>query len=259
MDEMITVLLRCILFVVLFVVFEVGFLIVYSTNHTDAQVGKLSIPLVVGGSLVFAAALSFGQPIQDWVRRRREAPKQVARTEAALRGFVQGLEATREFRKITLPGLNLGCDEFAIACERATLAGVRSIRSGAGVGTRVRVAGFPVYVGGWQSAPHDDLQAIGEGDLVLTNQRLLFLGPRTLTLPFAQILRVEQAAGAGIVVAETKAKTPHVFVFEMAPLWVFLVNWAMQSRFTSPRLPESVHLRVTGQPPKLEIEAAAVP
>jgi hypothetical protein len=58
----------------------------------------------------------------------------------------------------------------------------------------MRVFGF--YVRNWTSEPKDELREASTGDLILTNQRLLFLGERTLTIPFEKLLKCEQAVDA---------------------------------------------------------------
>jgi hypothetical protein len=46
---------------------------------------------------------------------------------------------------------------------------------------------------------------------------------------------------------------------EIAGLWYFLVNWLAENRLEDPKLPESVHFRVTGEAPELRVEVYRVP
>jgi hypothetical protein len=90
---------------------------------------------------------------------------------------------------------------------------------------------------------------------VLTNRRLLFLGVHTLAIPFDRLLKCDQTAApyGALVVSESRSKSPHVFMPENPGLWCFLVNWVAENRFEGPKLPDDMHISVTGEPPKLQI------
>ncbi len=36
-------------------------------------------------------------------------------------------------------------------------------------------------------------------------------------------------------------------------LWCFLVNWVAENRFEDPKLPDGMHISVTGETPKLQL------
>jgi hypothetical protein len=113
--------------------------------------------------------------------------------------------------------------EFAVRHDHAALAEMRRASVGGGVGTHVRIAGLPIYLGGWESVPNEAMRAVGAGDLVLTNRRLLFLGPRTLVIPFNKLLTCQQI-GDGLMISESRSRHPHAFVVDNPGLWCFLVN-----------------------------------
>jgi hypothetical protein len=150
--------------------------------------------------------------------KRRQATKKL---ESATRGNIEALEQSRVFAPITVPGLHLEQGEFSIRHDRATLAEVRTAGIGAGLGTRVRVGGFPIYLGSWKSVPSEGLRQVGTGELALTNRRLLFLGAHTLAIPFDRLLKCQQM-DAALVVSESRSKRPHVLILENAGLWCFL-------------------------------------
>lgn len=253
MDALTWGLVRGVLFAVLSAVFAIGFTIFYALGHTDAEVGQLSVPLVVGGGMVAAALAVIGSPVLSVITGRRQAAEKLERLTAAIRGCIEALEQRRVFAPVTVPGLHLEQGEFAVRHDHATLAELRRARVGGGLGTRVRVGGFPIYLGGWKSAPSEELREVGTGALVLTNRRLLFLGAHTLAIPFDRLLTCQQK-DSGLVVAESRSKSPHVFVLEMAGLWCFLVNWVADNRFENPKLPDGMHLSVTGEAPELHIQ-----
>jgi len=198
-----------------------------------------------------AALVAFGSPVLHAIKNRRQAEK-LDRVTAATRGYIEALEQSRVFAPLAVPDLHLEQGEFAVRQDRATLAEFRRARIGGGLGTRVRVGGFPIYVGGWKSVPSEELREVGVGDLVLTNHRLLFLGTHTLTIPFDHLLTCEQK-DTGLVVSESRSKSPHVFVLENEGLWCFLVNWVADNRFEHPKLPDGMHISVTGEAPKLHV------
>jgi hypothetical protein len=149
--------------------------------------------------------------------------------------------------------LHLEQGEFAVRYDWATLAESRSVRVGGALGTRVRIGGFPIYLGGFKSVPKDELREVGAGELVLTNRRLLFLaGTHTLVIPLDRLLMCEQS-NAGLVVSESRSKHPHTFAVKNEGLWCFLVDWIAKNRFAEPKLPDTMHISVTGQTPHLQV------
>jgi hypothetical protein len=122
-------------------------------------------------------------------------------------------KSTTETRN--LPGLHLRNGEFVIRHDTATLAKFVWARVGGSLGTRgVRV---------WKSIPKEELRETCTGDLVLTNQRLLFLGAQTLTIPFDKLLMCEEI-DARLVISQSERERPDVLVLKNAGLWCFLVN-----------------------------------
>ena len=111
----------------------------------------------------------------------------------------------------------------------------------------------PVGVAAYTLVPKEELREVGAGDLVLTNHRLLFIGAHTFAIPFARLLRCEQV-DAGLVVSESRWKNPRVLLPENPALWYFLVNLVANNQFEGPRLPDDMHISVTGEVPKLRIE-----
>ena len=213
--------------------------------------------------LFFAALLDLVIKIQ----RQRQAAKKLDQLTAATRGYIEALEQSRVFAPVAVPGLHLEQGEFVVRCDRATLGefGRARVARGGGppiyLGTRVRVGGFPIYLGtrmrvgggGYNSVPKEELREVGAGDLVLTNHRLLFIGAHTFAIPFARLLRCEQV-DAGLVVSESRWKNPRVLLPENPALWYFLVNLVANNQFEGPRLPDDMHISVTGEVPNLRIE-----
>jgi hypothetical protein len=208
----------------------------------NTTVNVFLITLSVGFSFILLMAY----------RRSYRRNRKINEITATTRDYLQALEQSRAFPPLAVPGLHLQHGEFAVRSDPATMAEYSRARVGGGVGTRVGVGGFPIYLGGWKSVPKEELREAGSGQLVLTNHRLLFLGARTLTIPFDKLLTCEQI-GDGLVVSESRSKHPHAFAVENPGLWCFLVNWVVDNRFESPKLPDGMHLSVTGESPNLQV------
>jgi len=128
-------------------------------------------------------------------------------------------ELPEQNRNVRVPGLHLRNGESVVRHDTATL--WKFVRARVGQGTRMRVG--PFSVGGWKSIPKEELHEAGTGDLVLTNQRLLFLGEQTLTIPFDKLLKCEEM-DARLVISRSERERPDVLVVKNAGLWCFLVN-----------------------------------
>jgi hypothetical protein len=241
---------RVFLFVVFSVVYSFVFMMAFViVNPAPSQLSAL---LVLAGSMTVSALMVFVLPRLTAKKKQRQAAEKLDELTAATRGYIEDLEQRRVFAPVTVPGLHLEEGEFAVRHERTALAEYTRARVGGGLGTRVRVGGFPIYLGGWKSVPKEELRETGTGELVLTNRRLLFLGARTLTIPFDKLLTCQQI-GDGLVVSESRSKHPHVLVVENPGLWCFLVNWVADNRFTDPKLPDGMHLSVTGESPNFQV------
>ncbi len=134
--------------------------------------------------------------------------------------FTAQLLETKRLPVVENPGINLRPKEFIVLYEKnVELVRTQTSRVGFGVGTRLgRIGGFPIYAGGWQTSPTEQIAVLGNGDLFITNQRILFLGGRTLSFDWDKVVRVSaisfQVAGAtlhGMQVDSTKSQKPYIF------------------------------------------------
>jgi hypothetical protein len=48
----------------------------------------------------------------------------------------------------------------------------------------------------------------------------------------------------------------YVLLPENPGLWCFLINWVSGNHFENRRLPDDVHLTVTGEPPNLQVRVS---
>jgi hypothetical protein len=142
--------------------------------------------------MILAGLMVFGPVMLQVQRTRRQTTQKLGELATATRSYLEGLDQSRSFTPVAVPGLHLQRGEFAIRRDQATLAEFARERLGGGLGTRIHVGGFPIYIGGWKSLPKEELREVGTGNLVLTNHRLLFIGARTVTIPFEKLLTCQQ-------------------------------------------------------------------
>ena len=124
---------------------------------------------------------------------------------------------------VTVPGLHLRQGEFVVRHDRATLKQFVRTRVGSSVGMRF------LRFRTWKSEPKDELRETSTGDLILTNRRILFLGEKTLTIPFEKLLKCEQV-DAGLVISQVRRGRPLVLVLKNAAHWCFLINCQVSGR-----------------------------
>jgi hypothetical protein len=120
-----------------------------------------------------------------------------------------------------VPGVNLKVGETIQACvPNTTLMEPRAVRryqaGSRGVSIRV-MKGLSFRVGGYagQSESHEELRSIDVGTLVLTNERLLFVGSkRTTNIRLADLVTVEAYADALRISRQGKAK-PEFYALDL--------------------------------------------
>ena len=203
------------LFLVLYVVFSAGLFIAWPNFTVLQGVFACMVTAIIALLVVVVPVVM----IEKW-----KTNKELTQLIASTRTYIETLERSRTFVAVDVPGLHLERGEFAIRHDRANLKEFRRASVSGGLGTRVRIGKIPIYIGGWKSTPMDELRDVGTGYLVLTNLRLMFLGARTLTISFDHLLTCEQQ-NTGLVISESRSKSPHVFFLENPGLWCFLVNY----------------------------------
>jgi hypothetical protein len=119
-----------------------------ATSNTVTGAGAMSTVL-----LTFVVGMAAVGSLLIAEKRTRQAAEELKQIAAATRAYIEDLEQSRAFTPIAVPRLHLEQGEFAVRYGRATLAESRSVRVGGGLGTRVRIGGFPIYLGGFKSVP----------------------------------------------------------------------------------------------------------
>ncbi len=97
---------------------------------------------------------------------------------------------------------------------------------------RVRVA-KGIYVGGSRGESHGELRTIDSGDLLLTNQRLIFNGNmRNIEYKLDKIVSVQEYAD-GVEIGSTSRKKVQVYIVDEPHKWAGYIKLAVQKYYTS--------------------------
>ena len=202
----------------------------------DSSVNR-SIPgtLVVGLVPASIAAL-----IWYFGVRRLGAPsagsKALDRMAAEATEYFQTVIAAREFPKprpirlLDTPGepLLAVCDARLLELRRKTVR--------VGLGTRIKVAGTPFYVGRSDPITRTELQQMSQGELGITATRLIFSGAlRSADFELARVVAVDVMSDA-ISVSVTGRQNPVYLQVSNPLLWGQLVRAIKQVRLEGRRL-----------------------
>lgn len=118
----------------------------------------------------------------------------------------------------------LGKTEFAVLCGTTSMRELATERRNAGVGTRIKVGGLPIYLGGSRGISHQVLKEVAEGELVVTNKRLMFIGrDRQIVIPWAKLAGIEAFMDSILVADSGKAK-PVMFPVPNGLLWAMAIR-----------------------------------
>jgi hypothetical protein len=136
--------------------------------------------------------------------------------------FIERLTQQGSLEPITV-GVSLKKNEFAYLETQASLHETKSVStysSSGRVGIRVMKG---VYIGSGSSGrsqSHQEMGFINEGVLIITNQRLLFVGStENRIIPLNKIVSVDQLADAIGVFSETRTKTMY-FGVDNPLIWI---------------------------------------
>ncbi len=114
------------------------------------------------------------------------------------------------------------------------------------LGTRVRLAGMPVYLG--QSTPakesHEILAAAGSGEFVLTNRRIVITSDKqTFSLPLSEVIDFEHAGGGIQIFAQGRHGGIIYQVERQWQLWILLFSLLKSKSITPTNEAQADELR----------------
>ena len=134
---------------------------------------------------------------------------------------------------------------------------VKTKRFNLGGATRLKVGKIPLYVGGSERFSYEDKVATGEGDLYLSNKRIVFLSPkRSVSIALKDVIGLDGALDS-ITVHSGKRDKPVSFMVRNPALWSLLAKLGAAGKLASPNLPDGVtyHATETGTPGEVNFSA----
>ena len=221
---------------------------------------EMLVMVLVVVALVFAVK-SFTK--QGAKRKAEEAVAATNKSANDLTGdaceFITRANAARAFPEISPGNVNILPGEFALLRERATLFEQKTKRISSAVGTRIRVAKMPIYLGSGHSSSYEMTEPVANGEMVMTNKRMVFLATeRSATIALKDVVGLEAGLGT-ISVHSAKRKTPHVFAVGNPALWALLAKIGASHPLESRFIPDGVTFkaRPTGTPGEVDFEASS--
>jgi hypothetical protein len=184
----------------------------------------------------------FGIAILVWllVKKPRTKPTTDA-TLAALCRYFDNVNATRAFPSVKLDVVTAKKGEFGLINEQANLYELRAHRQSVGVSFRVAKG---VYVGKRAYVAKDHLDRTAVGTVILTNQRLLFVGAKTITIQISNIIAA-QAGGDHLQIHSEKRQRPVVLRFPSAQLAALLIAAFLRHPLAENTLPKDMTITAT--------------
>lgn len=174
-------------------------------------------------------------------RAKQKTADRTATLISSTRQFVDQINHNRRFSVITTQ-INLQKNEFAVLSTQSTCHEYKSERISTGAGTRIKVGGMPVYLGGTKSRSVDKLREASTGTLYLTNKRLIFIGtPKNHTFTLGEILSIENGIDH-IIVTSQKRQKPLVFSVSNGFNWHIYFGALAQWNLESPETPGEIQL-----------------
>ncbi|HJW23920.1 MAG TPA: hypothetical protein VJ576_03400 [Rhodocyclaceae bacterium] len=200
--------------------------------------------------LVFLAFVAW-LVLSPFRRKAAERPHQelegrAGRQVAEACAYIANLNRDRVFVPVWMPDVSLKDGEFGCLQEPSTLHELRTRRISMGAGTRVRIGKVPIYLGGGESIPVEDIRPVADGNLHLTNRRLVFLSPRrSAAVALKDVIGIDASLDA-ITVHTSKNEKPKSFTVGNPAKWSLLIKLMAGEELHSPALPEG--LALTAEP-----------
>ncbi len=177
--------------------------------------------------LVFAALAAFGR--KKSLEEAQQARRQTQRKEA--QEIIDGISQSGKLPVVENPPIMLREAEFATLMAQSQLMEERAVRRGGYGGIRIARG---VWIGGSQSESHGELRTIDSGLLILTNQRLVFIGAmRTSEIPLKKIINVTQGEDA-LLVNTTARQKAQLFTLPNPHIWAWIIRTLTESPTSSP-------------------------
>lgn len=163
-----------------------------------------------------------------WVIKRG-SDAHMRRLSADAHAFVERIQQERVFPPAQSSIVPDRLDQPVLFAEGAAMLELRSKARRRYAGTRVRIAGLPIYLGGSSPATSTSIQETSEGELALTTQSLVFSGNRrSQNMPLKRISGLQAMSDTLQINLDGRTK-PLWFRVRNPILWAAIVQIVMQS------------------------------
>jgi hypothetical protein len=168
--------------------------------------------------IVMVAVPSFWFSSWSAENKKKQFEALVQRKHNETSALIDMINRQKKFSEISSEGCVLQKNEFAVHVEQSSMQEMKNKRISAGIGTRVKVGGLPIYLGGSQSQTRKYLSDAGTGKLVITNKRLIFSGQTSFSVNLSNITGLENGLDT-IMVSTNKRATPVYFSVQNGITW----------------------------------------
>jgi hypothetical protein len=177
-----------------------------------------------------------------WLILKKQAKRRIDDDLAGLCRYFEDVNAMRSFPTVPLNTITVKKGEFGLISEPANLYEMRAHRQSVGMSVRVAKG---VYVGKRAYVSKDHLDRTAVGTFTLTNQRLLFVGAKTITIQISDIISA-QGGGDHLLIHSEKRQRPVVLQFSTAQLAALLIAAFLRHPLAENLLPKD--MTITAMP-----------
>jgi hypothetical protein len=211
------------------------------------------IALIIWG---ISAALKKAKQEAERTEHERLAEKVRTQTAEAC-SYVADVNHARAFPTVWMQNVNSQKGEFGLLGQASTQYETKTKSYRLGAGTRVKVGKLPLYLGGSKYFSYEDLVPAADGDLYLSNQRVIFLSDkRSTTIALKDVIGIDAGAGS-ITIHSSKRQKPLTFTVSNPAIWSLLIKVVSGEKLDTPNLPDgmTLHAEPTETPGEVNFSA----
>jgi hypothetical protein len=171
--------------------------------------------------------------------------------------YIADVNRTRSYPTVLMQSVSVQKGEFGLLSETSSLIEIKTKRYNLGAGTRLKLGKLPIYLGGSKQYSYEDRVPAGDGDLHLTNKRIIFMSPnRSAAIAFKDIVGFDASLDS-ITIHNGKRQKPISFTVRNPALWSLLAKIASAGNLNTPGLADGVTLyaETTKIPGEVNFEA----
>lgn len=208
--------------------------------------------------IAWALSAAANKAKQDKERIAQEQIAEKTRSQTAdACTYIDNVNRTRAFPTVWMKNVNSQKGEFGLLGETSTQFENKTKSYRLGAATRLKLGKLPLYLGGSQNFSYEDLVPVADGDLYLSNQRIIFLSDkRSTTIAFKDVIGIDASLDS-ITIHNRKRQKPITFTVSNPAIWSLLVKIVSAEKLESPTLPDGLilHAAPTQTPGEVNFSA----